>query len=69
MHPKPSTQEGKYERIEGRLEALLLKILGQGQINLRFGGGEGIVVYMYYSLNSLKGGYIGDYIGDYYRGY
>ena len=21
------------------------------------------------SLNSLKGGYIGDYIGDYYRGY
>ena len=30
-------------------------------------------VYMGYSLNSLKGGYIGgyigDYIGDYYRGY
>ena len=25
--------------------------------------------YMSYSLNSLKGGYIGDYIGDYYRGY
>ena len=25
--------------------------------------------YMGYSLNSLKGGYIGDYIGDYYRGY
>ena len=23
---------------------------------------------MSYSLNSLKGGYIGDYIGDYYRG-
>ena len=23
--------------------------------------------HMYYSLNSLKGGYIGDYIGDYYR--
>ena len=22
-----------------------------------------------YSLNSLKGGYIGDYIGDYYRAY
>ena len=22
-----------------------------------------------YSLNSLKGGYMGDYIGDYYRGY
>ena len=22
-----------------------------------------------YSLNSLKGGYIGDYIRDYYRGY
>ena len=26
-------------------------------------------LYMSYSLNSLKGGYIGDYIGDYYRGY
>ena len=25
--------------------------------------------YMSYSLNSLKGGYIGNYIGDYYRGY
>ena len=25
--------------------------------------------YMSYSLNSLKGLYIGDYIGDYYRGY
>ena len=25
--------------------------------------------HMSYSLNSLKGGYIGDYIGDYYRGY
>ena len=24
---------------------------------------------MSYSLNSLKGGYIGDDIGDYYRGY
>ena len=24
---------------------------------------------MRYSLNSLKGGYIGDYIRDYYRGY
>ena len=24
---------------------------------------------MSYSLNSLKGAYIGDYIGDYYRGY
>ena len=24
-------------------------------------------VHMSYSLNSLKGGYIGDYIGDYYR--
>ena len=24
---------------------------------------------MSYSLNSLKGGYMGDYIGDYYRGY
>ena len=22
-----------------------------------------------HSLNSLKGGYMGDYIGDYYRGY
>ena len=25
--------------------------------------------HMSFSLNSLKGGYIGDYIGDYYRGY
>ena len=25
--------------------------------------------HMYYSLNSLKGGYIGDYIRDYHRGY
>ena len=25
--------------------------------------------HMYYSLNSLKGGYIGDYIGNYYRAY
>ena len=25
--------------------------------------------YMSYSLNSLKGGYIGDYIGNYCRGY
>ena len=25
--------------------------------------------HMSYSLNSLKGGYIGDFIGDYYRGY
>ena len=25
--------------------------------------------HMSYSLNSLKGGYIGDYIGDYYKGY
>ena len=24
---------------------------------------------MSYSLNSLKGGYIGDFLGDYYRGY
>ena len=24
---------------------------------------------MSYSLNSLKGGYIGDYIGDYHRAY
>ena len=24
---------------------------------------------MSHSLNSLKGGYIGDYIGDYYRGH
>ena len=27
------------------------------------------VHHMSYSLNSLKGGYIGDYTGDYYRGY
>ena len=25
--------------------------------------------HMCHSLNSLKGGYMGDYIGDYYRGY
>ena len=25
------------------------------------------VQHVYYSLNSSKGGYIGDYIGDYYR--
>ena len=24
--------------------------------------------HMSYSLNSLKGAYVGDYIGDYYRG-
>ena len=24
---------------------------------------------MSHSLNSLKGGYMGDYIGDYYKGY
>ena len=24
---------------------------------------------MSHSLNSLKGGYIGDYVGDYFRGY
>ena len=24
---------------------------------------------MYYGLNSLKGGYIGDYLGEYYRDY
>ena len=29
----------------------------------------GSIGYMSYSLNSLKGGYIGDDIGDYYRGY
>ena len=26
-------------------------------------------LHMFCSLNSLKGGYIGDYIGDYCRGY
>ena len=26
-------------------------------------------IHMSYSLNSLRGVYIGDYIGDYYRGY
>ena len=26
------------------------------------------MVHVSYSLNSLKGGYIGAYIGDYYRG-
>ena len=28
-----------------------------------------VLQYMSYSLNSLKGGYIGHYIGNYYRGY
>ena len=28
-----------------------------------------IDAHMSYSLNSLKGGYMGDNIGDYYRGY
>ena len=28
-----------------------------------------LYLYMSYSLNSLKGVYIGDYIGNYYRGY
>ena len=32
-------------------------------------GGERRELYMSYSLNSLKGGYIGDYIRDYYGGY
>ena len=27
------------------------------------------LTHMSYSLNSLKGCYIGDYIGNYYRGY
>ena len=26
-------------------------------------------IHLSYSLNCLKGGYIGDHIGDYYRGY
>ena len=26
-------------------------------------------LHVSYSLNSLKGGYIGDHIGDYYRAY
>ena len=26
-------------------------------------------IYMSYSLNSLKGGYIGDNLGNYYRAY
>ena len=28
-----------------------------------------LLLNMSHSLNSLKGGYIGDYIGNYYRGY
>ena len=28
-----------------------------------------IRIHMYHSLNSLKGGYIGDYIADHYGGY
>ena len=40
-------------------------------VNLLAGGGTQSVCYshMSHSLNSLKGGHIGDYIGDYYRGY
>ena len=30
---------------------------------------KGLQGYVSFSLNSLKGVYIGDYIGDYYRGY
>ena len=30
---------------------------------------SGVGTHLSYSLNSLKGGFIGDYIGDYYRGY
>ena len=30
---------------------------------------SGCLGHLYHTLNSLKGGYIGDYIGDYYRGY
>ena len=33
------------------------------------GSYERVGINLSYSLNSLKGGYIGDYIGDYYRGY
>ena len=31
--------------------------------------GDALPCPMSYSLNSLKGGYIGDYIGNYYRGH
>ena len=31
--------------------------------------GGNVGAYVSYSLNSLKGGYIGCYIGDYYRAY
>ena len=27
-----------------------------------------VVYHRSYSLNSLKGGYVGDYVGDYYTG-
>ena len=33
----------------------------------RFQGSSGFRIYLKYSLNSLKGGYIGDYIGEYCR--
>ena len=42
-------------------------------LSIRFLAGmffpAGMKMHMSHSLNSLKGGYIGDYIGDYYRGY
>ena len=53
-------------------------ILGNPQLELKLGGQTysglrlatlQLSLYMSYSLNSLKGGYLGDYIGDYYRGY
>ena len=40
-----------------------MRIVPHAALALHFSG------YMRYSLNSLKGGKIGDYIGDYYRGY
>ena len=42
----------------------------------KFGSGCAVILmhyeesfYMSYSLNSLKGGYMGDHFGDCYRGY
>ena len=40
-----------------------------GCLDLALGADRVSLGYRSYSLNSLKGGYIGDLIGDHYRGY
>ena len=55
-------------------KALQLKLSGQGCVRRAAARAcshlqEPFFFHMSYSLNSLKGGYIGDYIGDYCRVY